>query len=138
MSVEFVSEKIIFELENKKRLSIWVTNCISNEGQIIGDITYIFCSDIYLHKINLEHLGHDTYTDIVTFDYCYDNVVSSDLFISIDRVIDNAKTYSTSFEEELCRVLIHGILHLLGYNDKTKAEQLTMRAKEDFYLTLLQ
>ena len=115
----------------------WISDAIIREGKLVGEISYIFCSDEYLHKMNLEHLNHDTLTDIVTFNYCEDNHINSDLFISIDRVKENAKTFKTSFQNELYRVMIHGILHLLGYDDKTSEDQNLMRAREDFYLTLL-
>jgi len=100
-------------------------------------LNYIFCSDTYLHKINLEYLKHDTLTDIITFDYSEKKQISGDIFISIDRIKENAPKFNQSTDIELNRVLIHGVLHLLGYKDKTPKEKETMRAKEDFYLTLL-
>jgi len=100
-------------------------------------LNYIFCSDTYLHKINLEYLKHDTLTDIITFDYSEKKQISGDIFISIDRIKENALKFNQSTDIELNRVLIHGVLHLLGYKDKTPKEKETMRAKEDFYLTLL-
>lgn len=135
--VSFLSEEIDFELPNNKKTQDWVVNAIINEQKEVGDINYIFCSDEYLHKINLKYLNHDTYTDIITFNYCQDNVIFSDIFISIDRVKENAITYKKTFINELHRVIIHGILHLVGYNDKTQNEQDQMTAKEDFYLSLL-
>ena len=96
----------------------------------------MFCSDEHLLEMNRSYLEHDYYTDIITFDYVEENVVSGDLFISIDRVRDNAKTLGQSVREELHRVMVHGLLHLLGYHDKSKEEQVEMRSKEDYYLTL--
>jgi rRNA maturation RNase YbeY len=101
-----------------------------------GEINYVFCSDLYLHKINLEHLNHDTYTDIITFNYCEEDIISGDIFISIDRVKENSITYHTNFQKELNRVMIHGILHLVGFDDKSESDKELMRSKEDFYLSL--
>ena len=134
--ITFHSESIQFELENPSDVARWIEQAIAKENHETGNIDYIFCSDNYLLELNKEHLNHDTYTDIITFNYCEDNVVSSDIFVSIDRVKENAKTFEVSFENELNRVMIHGILHLVGYNDKTEAEQQVMRSKEDFYLSL--
>ncbi len=135
-SISFNSEGISFELDQPELTHKWISETILNEGKVVGEISYVFCSDEYLHKINLEHLDHDTYTDIITFNYCEDNVVSTDIFISIDRVKENAKIFGVSFQKELNRVIIHGILHLLGYDDKTDEDKVLMRSKEDFYLTL--
>ena len=107
---------------------------IENEKKTPGDIAVIFCSDNYLLKLNEQYLGHDYYTDIVTFDYVENSIISGDLFISIDRIKDNADQLDVSFDEELQRVIIHGVLHLTGYKDKTNAEKLIMREKENFYL----
>lgn len=134
--ITFNSEDLIFSLSNEQSVVDWINNAINEEHKSIGKIAYIFCSDKYLHNINLTHLNHDTYTDIITFDYSENEFVSGDIFISIDRVKENAVTYKTTFENELFRVLIHGVLHLLGYNDKTTVDAKTMRTKEDFYLTL--
>ena len=133
----FNTEELDFSLPDEQLISDWVAQTIIAEDKILGEISYIFCSDEYLHKINVEYLQHDTYTDIITFDYSEMNVISSDIFISIDRVKENALTYKKTFEEELNRVLIHGVLHLLEYKDKTDEESKLMRAKEDFYLNLL-
>ena len=135
-SIYFHSEDIPFELKNSDSTIKWIEDTINNEGKILGEVSYIFCSDEYLHKINLKHLNHDNYTDIITFNYCENYTISSDVFISIERVKDNAKTYNTDFINELHRVIIHGILHLVGYNDKTNEEQEIMTSKEDFYLSL--
>jgi probable rRNA maturation factor len=135
--INFFSEAISFQLENTTKISEWIGKTISEESKTPGDINYIFCSDEYLHKMNVEHLSHDTYTDIITFNYCMADIINTDIFISIDRVKENAITYNTTFLTELHRVIIHGVLHLVGYDDKAEDDQVIMRAKEDFYLTLL-
>jgi probable rRNA maturation factor len=135
--ISFFSEAIDFELDSQKKTELWIQETIIKEAKIVGEITYVFCSDEYLHKINLEHLNHDTFTDIITFNYCEGDLINSDIFISIDRVKENAKTFQTTFQNELNRVIIHGILHLVGYDDKSDSDKERMRAKEDFYLSLL-
>jgi rRNA maturation RNase YbeY len=110
---------------------------VSFESRELGDITLIFCTDEELLAINKEHLDHDYYTDIITFNYNNDSIVSGDLFISVDRIKDNATQMDVSMEEELHRVCYHGVLHLVGYNDKTDQEIELMRAKENFYLNKL-
>ena len=132
----FHSEDISFVLNKKPAIISWLSYSIKNENKIPGEISYIFCSDQYLHELNVKHLNHNTLTDIITFDYCEKNRVNGDLFISIDRVKDNAKSFNSSIENELHRVMIHGILHLCGYKDKTAEDQNVMSAKEDFYLNL--
>lgn len=107
---------------------------INKEIKKIGDLSVIFCSDKYLLDINKKYLQHNYYTDIVTFDYVADNIISGDLFISVDRIKDNAAKYSTTMIKELYRVVFHGVLHLVGYNDKTAEEQRIMRMKENYYL----
>ncbi|MGM0620076.1 MAG: rRNA maturation RNase YbeY [Bacteroidota bacterium] len=107
---------------------------IIEEGKEPGDISVIFCSDDYLLEMNKKHLQHDYYTDIITFNYVEDLLISGDLFISADRIKDNAAKFGVAFLEELYRVIFHGVLHLIGYNDKTEAEQKVMRQKENYYL----
>ncbi len=119
---------------NQKTVERQAEFLISNEKKNMGDITVIFCSDDYLLKINEEYLGHQYYTDIITFDYCENSLISGDLFISLERVAYNAQQYSTSFKKELYRVIFHGLLHLIGYKDKVTSEKKTMRLKEDYYL----
>lgn len=135
-SISFDSEDVSFELEKPNVVQDWIQQTIIKEGKLVGEISYIFCSDEYLHKINLDHLQHDTLTDIITFNYCEEGLINSDIFISVDRVRDNAELFKTSFENELSRVMIHGILHLVGYDDKRDEDKVLMRSKEDFYLTL--
>lgn len=120
----------------KKEVVAKINDLIKSEQKNKGEITFIFCSDKYLLEINKEYLQHDYYTDVITFDYSENNIISGDIFISIDRVKENADTYKVSFENELYRVMLHGVLHLVGYNDKTKEEQKIMRQKEDEYLNL--
>lgn len=115
----------------------WFNKVTTREGKLLDEITIIFCSDEYLLQMNREHLDHDYYTDIITFDYCWEDHVAGDLFISVDRVRDNASSYNASFEDELNRVIIHGVLHLCGYKDKSEEDELLMRSKENEALLLL-
>lgn len=134
--IEFFSEDVDFVLAHAEQVEEWIAATVLAEGKLFGGITYIFCSDEYLLKVNQEHLKHDFYTDIITFDYTENDLISGDLFISIDRVKENAEELKIPFEYELHRVMIHGVLHLLGYKDKTKKHKTEMTAKEDFYLAL--
>lgn len=135
-NIEFINEDVAFNLTNSVSISQWVELVVSQQKLILGSITYIFCSDEYLLKINQDHLDHDYYTDIITFDYSENGVVGGDIFISIDRVKENAHDLSLSFNQELLRVLIHGVLHLVGYQDKTDEEQQIMRFEEDKAIAL--
>ncbi|NML68889.1 rRNA maturation RNase YbeY [Chryseobacterium sp. RP-3-3] len=112
----------------------WLKDIILSEGKKLGEINYIFCDDEYLLKINQDYLQHDYYTDIITFDYVKGKTISGEIFVSLQRISDNASTLSRNYEEELKRVLAHGILHLAGYKDKTEEEEKEMRRMEDFYL----
>ena len=132
----FHSEDILFVLKKKPAIISWLSYSVKNENKIVGEISYIFCSDEYLYDINLKHLKHDTLTDIITFDYCEEKIVNGDIYISIDRIKENAKLFNNSIENELHRVMIHGVMHLCGYKDKTPEDQNVMSAKEDFYLNL--
>lgn len=125
-----------FTLENEEAIAHWISNVIESENKNEGEINYIFCDDDYLHKINVEHLGHDTLTDIISFDYTVGNEINGDVFVSVERVKDNAVDFNVSFEEELRRVLVHGVLHYCGYKDKTDADELLMRSKEDEKLAM--
>ncbi len=113
----------------------YINFLIKNELKTVGPISFIFCSDSYLLDINKQYLNHDFYTDILTFDYCEESMISGDLFISVDRVKENAGTFEVEFKIELLRVMFHGILHLAGYGDKTEGEKRIMRNKEDYYLS---
>ena len=120
-----------FELGNEDAYANWLSEVIIAEGKSEGEINYVFCDDEYLHKINVEYLQHDTLTDIISFDYSVGNELHGDIFISVERVRDNASDFNVSFDEELKRVLVHGILHYCGYKDKSEADALLMRSKED-------
>ncbi|MCD4665926.1 MAG: rRNA maturation RNase YbeY [Bacteroidales bacterium] len=137
-SIHFFSEKITFLLKNKSKIREWINLAVLNEKGSTGEINYIFCNDKYLYRLNNRYLEHNTYTDIITFDNSEDSTeVSGDIFISIDRVKENSKKYNVSFYNELHRVMIHGVLHLLNYKDKSDQEARIMRQKEDYYLSLL-
>ena len=134
--IEFNYE-VDFTIEEEQKTINWIQQSINKEGFELGEINYIFCNDDYLHKINVEFLQHDTLTDIISFDYTLGKEVSGDIFISIERVEDNAKDFKVSFKQELHRVLIHGVLHYMGYKDKTDEEKLQMRNKENNCLNLI-
>ena len=131
--VSFYFEDVEFELPDQQILVNWLLSIATAENKPVYELTYIFCSDEYLRQINMEHLDHDYYTDIITFPYT-NGVVHGDIFISSERVADNARTHDVPFLHELGRVMAHGVLHLAGYGDKSEDEARTMRAKEDFYL----
>jgi len=131
--IHFNSETY-FTLDNQDIIKEWISNVILSENFKEGDINYVFCDDEYLHKLNLEFLSHDTLTDIISFDYSLGKIIHGDVFVSIDRVKENAQIFSTLFLSELNRVLVHGVLHYCGYKDKTEEDKKTMRSKEDFYL----
>lgn len=120
-----------FELGNETLFSNWIAKIIESENRLEGEINYIFCDDDYLHKINLQYLNHDTLTDIISFDYSEGNFLQGDIFISIERVQDNATDFNISLLEELKRVMAHGILHYCGYKDKSAEEKKIMRQKEE-------
>ncbi len=122
---------------HQKQLKEYINTLIIKELSSVGDISVILCSDNYLLDINKQYLNHDYYTDIITFDYEEDNVISGDLFISVDRITENASNFDIDFVVELCRVVFHGILHLIGYNDKTDEEQKEMTEKENLYLKMV-
>ncbi|HIB8180563.1 TPA: rRNA maturation RNase YbeY [Elizabethkingia anophelis] len=121
-------------ISDEEKRAEWLEKLILEEGKKPGDINYILCNDEYLLEINRQYLDHDYYTDIITFDYCKGKIISGDIFLSLQRVLDNASMLETKQEEEINRVLAHGILHLCGYKDKTEEEQKTMRSKEDYYI----
>ena len=126
-----------FLLENSEHYIKWIKNVILEESKKVGAINYIFCDDQYLLDKNIKYLDHKTLTDIITFNYCEKDTISSDIMISIERVIENSTTFGSSFLEELSRVMIHGILHLIGYNDKLEGEKEIMTKKEDYYINKL-
>ena len=124
-----------FKLEGENNFSQWISDLIKEENCGEGEINYIFCSDDYLHKINVNFLNHDTLTDIISFDYSVGKELHGDVYISIDRVRDNANDFEVVFSEELSRVMAHGVLHYCGYKDKSEDDAKEMRSKEDYYLS---
>ncbi len=131
--VSFHFEDVSFELPDEQKLSDWLQGVAETEGKPFVELNYIFCSDERLREMNLEFLDHDYYTDVITFPYAED-AIHGDVFISSERVADNAQNLGLTFEQELCRVLVHGVLHLAGYLDKSEEAEKVMREKEDFYL----
>ena len=121
---------------DEKSIAQWLANCVQVNSYKIGELNFVFCDDEYLLELNQKYLDHDTFTDIITFDYSDSIGLSGDVYISIDRVQDNADTYEVSFFEELRRVIAHGVLHLMGYGDKSEGEKMEMRRKEDEFLKL--
>jgi rRNA maturation RNase YbeY len=130
MSITFFSEDVPLPMINYPLLKRIIKNELAINGFKLGDLNYIFCSDEHLHTINIEFLQHDFYTDVITFDYTEGNFVAGDVFISIDRVMDNSEILHETFRSELLRVIFHGLLHLLQFNDKTEEEIVVMRGKE--------
>lgn len=133
--IEFYSETD-FNIEDTKALSHWISEIILHENHELGDLTYVFCDDAYLHKLNVQFLNHDTLTDIISFDNSLGKQIHGEIYISVERVKENAGTYQVAFLEELHRVIIHGVLHFCGYKDKTKKQQETMSCKENEALDL--
>lgn len=132
IAFEYLKTEEITEINQNKK---WLNQVISNEAKEEGDITYIFCDDDYLLEKNIRFLNHNTLTDVITFDYCEGNSVSGDIFISIERVKENSEVFKVDFLTELNRVMVHGLLHLLSYKDKTERESNLMRKKENYYLS---
>ena len=136
MAIRFSVQNRDFKLPNETNLRKWVSAVIVRRGGQVGNINYLFCDDEYLLGINQRYLNHDTYTDIITFDYVVANLISGDIMISIERVGENATLFGVSFEHELRRVIIHGVLHLLGQGDKSEVEAMEMRRQEEEALVL--
>lgn len=132
--ISYNSQDISFEFKGKRANNAWLKQVVLSEGKTLGEVSIVFCSDDYLLGVNKQFLKHDYYTDIITFDYCEGSTVSGDLLISIDTVRANASAYGVSFLEELRRVMVHGILHLLTYDDHCESDIAVMRSKENFYL----
>ena len=120
-----------FVLKDKVKITTWIERVVVSEGYVIGEINYIFCDDTYLSHINKEFLKHDSLTDIISFDYSLGKQINGDIYISIERVLENGELYKDTFEKELNRVMIHGVLHYMGYKDKTTEEKKVMRLKEN-------
>ena len=136
MSIRFASQDIDFELQKAENVKKWISQVIQLRGKRVGNISYLFCDDEYLLGVNQQYLNHDTYTDIITFDYVAADLISGDIMISIDRVGENASQFEVPFELELRRVIIHGVLHLLGQGDKSDDEATEMRRQEEESLAL--
>ena len=137
-TINFFAEETNYQLKQKRMLKEWIRAAIADEGYQLDELNYILCSDAYLLRMNQDYLQHDTYTDVITFDNSEAlKTIVGDIFISIDRVKENASGLSITTAEELCRIMIHGTLHLMGYKDKTKAAKTLMTQKEDFYLSAL-
>ena len=134
--IRYFQEDIRFELKQKMLNNRWLKMVASSEMRRLGAINIIFCSDNYILDVNMKYLQHDYFTDIITFDYCEKDVLSGDLFISIDSVRENAQFYGTEFADELNRVMVHGVLHLIGYDDHSEADIAVMRQKENYYLEM--
>jgi len=134
MKIYFGNEDVPYVLKHKRSIRSWLSQVIEQENKELGDITCVFCSDKYLLKLNYQYLHASYFTDVITFDYTKNGLLSGDVFISIDRVKENARQYKQPLFQELLRVILHGILHLCGYKDKTEEEIQQMREKEDYYL----
>jgi len=135
--IKYYREDVTYRLRNIRNIRTWMETCIGEQKKQTGEVSIIFCSDDYLYNMNVEYLNHDTLTDVITFDYSEGDTISGDVFISIERVRENAVLYGKTFNEELNRVMIHGILHLCGYKDKTRKDAALMRRKEEECLALL-
>lgn len=134
----FFNEDRNYRLTDKTAIRDWLQGAVEDHSRKVRELNYIFCSDHYLHSINKRFLRHDDYTDIITFDYAEDERLRADIYISIDRARENAQTYGVSVPDEVHRLLIHGLLHLLGYEDKTPDDKAQMSSKEEYYLSLRQ
>lgn len=134
MNIDFNYTDAEFLFTDTEKIKKWIEKTIENEHCFTGNITYIFCSDNYLLDVNKKYLNHDYFTDVITFDYVKDKVISGDIFISVDRTKENAQIYNVSHETELLRVMIHGVLHLIGYDDLTDEQEEEIHKKEDYYL----
>jgi probable rRNA maturation factor len=136
LSVSFHRENVSLNADEKLIIK-WLTNSVNSLDYSIGELSFVFCSDDYLRKLNIKHLNQDYFTDVITFDYSKEMSLIGDVFISTERVKENAKLFNVSFNEELFRVIIHGVLHLCGFKDKTKEEKAEMRSKENDFLSLI-
>lgn len=136
MSIFFHKENVSFSTD-EELIAKWLEECVRSLGFAIGELSFIFCSDEYLKKINIKYLNHDFFTDVIAFDYSKEKLLFGDVYVSTERVKENATTYNSSFNKELFRVIIHGVLHLCGLNDKTKEEKKLIRAKENEFLSTI-
>ena len=136
MPINFQCQDIKFVLKEKRKVSKWINDVIKLHQKKLGNVSYIFCSNQYILELNQQYLNHNYFTDIITFDYCSDNKVEGDIFISVDTVLDNSYRFKTNFNDELLRVIIHGVLHLVGFSDKTAKQKKQMRVLEDEALSI--
>jgi rRNA maturation RNase YbeY len=136
LSIFFNKENVSFSTD-EELIAKWLEESVRSLGFAIGELSFIFCSDEYLKKINIKYLNHDFFTDVIAFDYSKEKLLFGDVYVSTERVKENAKTYNSSFNKELFRVIIHGVLHLCGFNDKTKEEKNLIRAKENEFLSTI-
>lgn len=138
IAINFFTEDLKYTLKQKTRIRTWLLDTINKEGYALEELNFILCSDEYLLKMNQEYLDHDTYTDVITFDNAdQPHTIAGDIFISMERIQENAKAFKGTVFDELCRIMVHGTLHLLGFKDKSKADKTVMTQKEDHYLDLL-
>lgn len=135
--IEYFAEDVGMPDFNQTDVNDWISTIIENHGKELGELSVIFCSDDYILKVNREYLNHDYFTDIITFDYCEESLINGDLFISLDTVKDNSNDFNTGYDNELMRVVIHGVLHLIGFKDKTDEDQAEMTNQENMSLSLL-
>ena len=136
MAITFINKHTDLSIPETIKTSSWMKECIREEAFLLGKLQYTFLNDEDLHKINVDFLNHDTYTDVITFDYNRNNIVFGEIYISLDRIQENAQQNNTTFQNEWHRIVIHGLLHLLGYKDKSVEEKMLMTSKEDYYLSL--
>ena len=134
--VRYYNDSTNYRLRKKRRVAAWLRSVAEEEGYALGDVTYIFCSSAVHRQMNIDYIGHDYFTDIITFDYCEGDKLSGDMFISVDSVRENSFEYGTEFSDELNRVIVHGVLHLIGYDDHNDEDIAIMRQKENYYLSL--
>ncbi len=127
-----------FHLKHKIKIRTWILDVVTLHNRRCEDLQFIFCTDDYLLELNRKYLKHDTYTDVITFNYNREEIIAGEIYISIDRIAENAERYNKPFYDELCRVMIHGVLHLLGFNDKTQAQRTLIRSREDRMLEKLE
>lgn len=138
MAINYFSEKPEFKFKNKRNTTNWLKGVISANHKVLGELTFVFCTDEQVLEINQTYLKHFYLTDVITFNYNIGEIINGDIYISVDRISENASIFEVSFDSELHRIMVHGVLHLLGYNDKTKKQEKEMRALEDFYLKEIQ
>ncbi|MBI9033472.1 MAG: rRNA maturation RNase YbeY [Bacteroidales bacterium] len=136
MKISVENIDITNQIQDRAKFNLWISQVAASYDCKIGQLTYVFCDDEYLHKINVDHLEHDTYTDIITFDYSTPDVINGEIYVSVDRIKENASKMGLDYESEFLRVVIHGVLHLCGYKDKSDEQKLVMREQEEICVSL--